>query len=398
MRFVRLNDLISRAKNIFEQRFTENTDAIHYIVSPYRICPLGAHVDHQGGLVMGRTIDAYSVIAFMVVDKPEVVIYSDHFESTTSFDLCGENQIETGWGQYAVGAAMVLSRSYQLKKGMIGVIVGTLPGGGLSSSASVGLAYLCALAFANELSISKEEYIELDLHLENDILGLSNGILDQSIIIYSKPDLMVFLDTRDRKVAFLPDARAESQVNFLIAYSGYNRNLIQTGFNDRVRECCLAAQALGEYSGNKSAQILSDIPVDDYEKYKGLLPMDLNKRAQHYFSEVERVRLGKNAWLHGDYEKFGSLMNLSCESSIQNYQSGSEALIELSRIVQAAPGVLGARFSGGGYGGCVVGLVETEKAEIAICEIAEIYKSRIPTPPDAPLFVISQAGSGMQVL
>jgi len=398
MKFVVLEELIFRAKNIFKQRYPEFADGIHTIVSPYRICPLGAHVDHQGGLVMGRTIDAYSVIVFSVIDKPEAVIYSDHFQSDISLNLSSESQTDVGWGQYAVGAVRALSRSYDLEKGIIGVIVGALPGGGLSSSASIGLTNLHALAFTNELSISKQEYVELDLQLENGYLGLSNGILDQSIIEYSKPDLMVFLDTRDRKVEHLADSSTASQVSFLIAYSGFSRNLIKTGFNDRVRECCLAAQVLGELSGNESAQIFSDIPFDIYKRFKDLLPVDLGKRAQHYFGEVDRVRLGKNAWQEGDYEQFGSLMNQSCESSIHHYQSGSEALIDLSRIVQAAPGVLGGRFSGGGFGGCVVGLVEKKMAHRAIREISEKYTSKFPSTPDAPLFVLSRAETGVRVL
>lgn len=398
MKFVVLEELLSRAKNIFEQRYPEFADGIHYIISPYRICPLGAHVDHQGGLVMGRTIDAYSVIAVSVIDKPEALIYSDHYKNDISFALSGESQNEFGWGQYAVGAAMALSRSYDLEKGFIGVIVGTLPGGGLSSSASIGLAYLHALAFANELSLTKEEYVELDLYLENVVLGLSNGVLDQSIIEYSKPESMVFLDTRDRNVEHLPDPTTASQVSFLIAYSGFSRNLLQTGFNDRVRECHQAAQALGEFSGDETARILSDLPVEVYERFKDLLPVALYKRAQHFFSETDRVRRGITAWLKGDFEQFGNLMNQSCESSIHHYESGSEALIVLSRIVQAAPGVLGARFSGGGYGGCVVGLVEKEMADHAIREIDEKYASNFPSPPEVPLFVISNTETGVRVL
>jgi galactokinase len=209
---------------------------------------------------------------------------------------------------------------------------------------------------------------------------------------------MVFLDTRNRMVEHLADSSLASQVSFLIAYSGFSRNLLQTGFNHRVRECQLAAQALGELSGDETARILSDIPVEVYERFKASLPVDLNKRAQHFFSEVERVRRGRNAWLQGDFELFGKLMNQSCESSIQNYQSGSEALIELSHIVQAAPGVLGARFSGGGYGGCVVGLVEKEMANRAIRKIAELYSSKFPSTPDPPMFVFSRAEKGVRVL
>ena len=135
------------------------------------------------------------------------------------------------------------------------------------------------------------------------------------------------------------------------------------------------------------------MPRELFEEKKSSLPEHLRKRAEHFFSEVERVHAGAQAWRESNLELFGQLMNQSCESSIYNYESGSYILIELQEVVTAAKGVYGSRFSGGGYGGCVVALVNREKTEQARTEIAKKFSFIHPELPSKVF--IAKMGDGI---
>jgi len=212
----------------------------------------------------------------------------------------------------------------------------------------------------------------LDYELEHRELGLQNGILDPLTIVYGKRDALLSMDTLTASVTPIFDSPLNDPV-WIVAYSGTSRELTKSGFNIRVEECREAARLL---KGRE--QILSDVSRKIFEEKKITLPENLRKRAEHFFSEVERVHLGAKAWAESNYEFFGQLMNQSCESSIQNYESGSDILIEMYELVSDTNGVYGSRFSGGGYGGCVVALAKKGSVENACAEIAERFSALHP--------------------
>jgi len=140
------------------------------------------------------------------------------------------------------------------------------------------------------------------------------------------------------------------------------------------------------------AQILSDVPRTLFEEKKATLPENLRRRAEHFYGEVERVYRGARAWEDSDMELFGKLMNQSCESSIRLYESGSEILIQLHEIASDTNGVYGSRFSGGGYGGCVVALAKRDLGESVAIEIAEKFLARHPKLPSSVCVVETSDG------
>ena len=184
-------------------------DPIQHVVAPYRICPLGAHIDHQGGPVLGRTINAHSVLAFSGTDRPVMTLASGNYPGSATISLKDPGAVSHDrWDRYARGAVYALARNHQLTRGLVGFVQGTLPGGGLSSSASVGLAYIVALAAVNDLSLGLPERVELDRQLENDYLGLQNGVLDQTTILYGRAACMLSINTRQRSVTVVEDPPA----------------------------------------------------------------------------------------------------------------------------------------------------------------------------------------------
>ncbi|HEU4342101.1 MAG TPA: galactokinase family protein [Candidatus Binatia bacterium] len=349
------------------------------IFSPYRICPVGAHVDHQGGAVLGRTIQLGTTLDYEPLDSNEIHILSEQL-GEARFSI-GELD-KTHWARYAQAAARVLGA----KRGMRARVSGSLIGSGLSSSAAVGLAYLKALADVNDVELSKQDLVNLDYELERGQLGLQNGLLDPLTIVNGRRDALLFMDTLTPSVTPIFDSPTIGAA-WLVAYSGVSRELTKSGFNVRVEECRQAASRL-----KRGAEILSDVSREIYEDKKMTLPQNLRKRAAHFFGEVDRVQRGAQAWRDADLELFGRLMNQSCESSIRNYESGSEILIELHELVSNTEGIYGSRFSGGGYGGCVIALAQKDLAKEACLEIAKRFSALHPELP-SKVFIV-ETGDG----
>ena len=371
--FPSVKEQVAAATAVLLNTFSIDPSEIRQIFMPYRICPLGAHVDHQGGHVLGRIINTGTVLVYVPLEDPEIQLASTNFADPITFSIGAEVQPEH-WARYAQAATLALGRDYTLSRGFAGVSSGTLIGAGLSSSAAVGLAYLQALADVNNIYLSDKDLVELDYQLEHAHLGLKNGILDQSSILFGQKDALVYIDTRFRQMNLVPDPPQTGEVGWLIVHSGVNRELTKGGgYNRNVLECREAAAWL-----SPEAVVLSDVPQELFFEQAHEMPDNLRHRANHYFGEVARVSDGVQAWEENDVPGFGRLMNASCASSIHEYGSGQDEIIVLHQIVSEATGVYGSRFSGAGHGGVVIGLVERAHAETAASEIMEAYREMFP--------------------
>jgi galactokinase/galacturonokinase len=152
---------------------------IRVVVSPYRVCPIGAHIDHQRGPVLGMAIGAWSLLAFAPVSGSKLRMTSDAFPGEAQLDLAEPIDVGQGWGRYLRAAAWALrERLPRRPTGLVGSVGGSLPGGGLGSSASILVAYLLALAHANGLTLGPEELVALARRAENEFVGVASGILD----------------------------------------------------------------------------------------------------------------------------------------------------------------------------------------------------------------------------
>jgi galactokinase len=193
----------------------------------------------------------------------------------------------------------------------------------------------------------------------------------------------------------MPEVFDTQSYRILVAYSGYSRELTTTGYNSRVQECAEAAAMLADLAGRPAANVLSAIDPSDFKRHAKQLPPLLARRASHYFSETRRVHEGMDAWRQGDLERFGRLMLSSCRSSIEQYECGSPAIHDLQQIVSSTRGVIGSRFSGGGFGGCVVGLVAGEWAVEAAQTIAETYRRCHPEVETQAAVYLAQSSDGL---
>lgn len=356
------------------------------VTVPLRICPLGAHSDHQGGTVTGVTIDRSITLLGRVRDDASVRVYSENFDERRLFDLADiPPKVSGDWGNYARGVAAAMRESRPgVQRGFDAVIHGAMPVGGLSSSAAVTIAYARAFEYANAISHSPLETIRLVQATENGYLGLHNGILDQSVIVSSKRNHLTTIQCCSRLIETVPQVDSHQPYEILVVYSGLSRQLTATPFNQRVAECKEAAKLLLQLSGRSVSEspILSEAGEEAFDEFGDRLPEALSRRARHFFTEADRVTRGIDAWKRGRMDEFGALVTASGESSIVNYESGSPALISLYEILAAISGVYGTRFCGGGFQGCCLALIDPRKRDAVTEALHESYTKSHPELAD----------------
>ena len=167
---------------------------------PYRVCPLGAHIDHQLGIVSGFAIDKGIEVEYEKTTDGSIVLTSAEFSKQVEFSTRTLPELEGDWADYLRGAVVSLKRKHDVSYGIKAHIKGSLPIGGLSSSAAVIISFLSALCRANDIKVSRSELISIAHWAENEYVGVKVGRLDQSCEVYSKKDHLLYLDIKeDRK-------------------------------------------------------------------------------------------------------------------------------------------------------------------------------------------------------
>lgn len=358
-------------------------DYAYHIFAPYRVCPLGAHVDHQHGLVSGFAIDKGVDLWFNITEDGSVRLKSHSFPGDVSLRVDDKTRVKEGnWGDYVRGAKYALRKRFELKRGIEGEIAGSLPIGGLSSSAAVLIAYVMAFAKANDIALTKMETIKIASEAEREYIGLNNGILDQACIALGEKGKLLFLDTATEQYRLIEPGEDLAAYEIAIIFSGLTRSLVNSDYNLRVSECKTAAWCMQAYKEQPIKPLdqtfLRDVPYEMYEATKDRMPARFARRAEHFYTEYRRVRKGVTAWESGNMELFGQLIKSSCESSIHNYECGSPELIKIYNILKDLKGVYGGRFSGAGFKGAVIAFVDPKHKEAVEKAITEQYLATYP--------------------
>ena len=365
----------------FETIYGKEPEGIAFC--PYRVCPVGAHVDHQHGKITGLAIDKGIHIAYRPKQNGVVEMVSLQFEKRAQWHVAAVPETrQHDWADHLRGATAVLSQRYPLHVGVCGVIGGSLPIGGLSSSAAVIIAFISALCRVNDIHPTERELIAIAMAAENDYVGVSCGKLDQSCEVLSRKDHLLYLDTKDDSYELIPTHPAMKPYKIAIFFSGLDRSLAGTQYNTRVDECRCAAYALMAYAGMEYGMLsetrLREVPFAVYAQYGDRLPQPWRKRAEHWYTESRRVELGAEAWRRGDIEEYGRLSTESGYSSIHNYEAGSDELKKLYEILCETDGVYGGRFSGAGFKGCCMALIDPAFEEPILEKVRREYLKAFP--------------------
>lgn len=366
---------------VYEQLYHQEPAGVAFC--PYRISPLGAHIDHQHGKINGLAIDQGIHMAYRPKQNGVIELQSLNFPKRAQFFVSAVPETRAGdWADHLRGAAKALGEQYPLKTGLSGVIEGSLPIGGLSSSAAVIICFLTALCKVNGLHLAPMEMIRTAQAAENQYVGVACGKLDQSCEVLSKKDHLLYMDTWDDSYELIPTPEQMKPYRIAVFFSGLERSLRNSKYNLRQDECKAAAYALLGYAGMDYGAFadtrLRDVPFTVFDAYKDRLPEPWRRRAEHYYGEFARAERGAQLWRRGDLEGYGQLVFDSGRSSIENYECGCDELKTLYEILRDTRGVYGGRFSGAGFKGCCMALIDPELAEEIGAKVSAAYLKAYP--------------------
>ena len=368
-----------------EEHFKElyGREAADIAFCPYRICPIGAHSDHNLGKITGLAIDKGIHIAYAPKQNGVVEVVSLQFPKRAQWHISSiPAQKQGDWADYLRGATMALEKSYKLGVGLCGVIEGSLPIGGLSSSAAVIIAFLQALCKVNGITLQPQELIDIAYDAERNYVGVNVGKLDQSCEVLCKQNHLLYLDTRNGHYELIPQHPQMKPYKIAIFFSGLEHSLAGSKFNMRVDELRAGVYALQAFAGldyGKFQEAMArDVARDIYEQYKHRLPEPWAKRCEHWYTEFERVEKGAEAWRKGDIEEYGRLSFESGWSSVHNWESGAPEQIRLYEIMTQTEGIYGGRFSGAGFKGCCMALIDPAYEESIRQKVTEDYLRAFP--------------------
>jgi galactokinase len=341
--------------------------------APGRVNLIGEHTDYNDGYVMPCAIDFATYVAAAAREDRKIRVASMNFAGEYEFDLDAPTEaIAEGWARYVQGVALILERDGFNLPGANLLIDSTVPvGAGLSSSAALEVAVGFALASISGAEIEKWQIAKIGQAAEHEFAGVRSGIMDQFASVFGMENHALFLDCRSLQWEPIPLSNA----NFVICNTKTKHDLADGEYNKRRADCERAAELLGHKS-------LRDVTINEFNRKGGDLPERLLRRARHVITENVRVLSAVSSLKNADLVKFGRLMNASHESLRFDYEVSSDELDLMVEIVRRQKGVLGARMTGGGFGGCTVNLLETEVTDEFVETVSAEYEGATGIAPE----------------
>lgn len=390
------NDLMARIKNIFQEKFGSTT--AHLARAPGRVNLLGEHVDYNDGFVLPAAIDRATYIAFSPADTDRTTLVAADFEQEVSFSprtIPSKTQVDGSslpeWAQYPAGVMWALGEEQLEARGMNAVYASDVPrGSGLSSSASVEMAFMIAWQALGGWSLPPMQRALLGQKAENQYVGVNCGIMDQFASACGVENRLLLLDCRSLEWKTIP---LHEDVAIVIADTTVRRKLTSGEYNKRRYACEAAVRLLKQ--DLPDIKSLRDVSVEEFNRLAGKLPQEVSKRARHVVEEIERSKQAEALLEAGNVQHFGELMN-QCHVSLRDlYEVSSSELDVMVRIAQSLDGCYGARLTGAGFGGCTVNLVARESANKFAKALAGGYESETGLRPE---IYITRASDGAELL
>lgn len=329
--------------------------------APGRLEILGNHTDYNEGFVLSAAVGQATEFSLVPVDGRICELRDFRDNSVKTFDLDNiDNPVPGDWSNYVKGMICELRKRGKDVGAFKGAILSTVPlSAGMSSSAALEISAGFAFKKAFGIELSNEDWARVGQGVENNYMGLQSGLLDQFSSIFGKKDSLIFCDFRT--VSVKKTIPVPGHYSFVVANSMVKHNLVDSEYNSRRISCEKVAAAMGKkYPGVTALRDVSSQMLNDS---KDELELDDYLKAAHVVGENERVHQAVEFLNAGDVNAFGQLMYLSQESSQSNFTNSCpeiDCLVELSKSI---PGCLGARLSGGGFGGITIHLVKSTEAE-----------------------------------
>ncbi len=347
-----------RLAALFRDHLGDPTGAV-VAKAPGRVNLIGEHTDYNDGFVLPTTIDRYVEVVVRKRSDRQVRVVAADLDERCEQDFDHEiDYTGYGWLPYVVGVVHELMQRGRIDTGVDIVFRGTVPReAGLSSSAAIEVATALALDTVFNLWLNPVDMARLCRDVEHRYAGVRCGIMDQFASRLGRSDNALLIDCRSLEARHVPMPLDNHRL--VIVDSGVCRERVDSAYNQRRTECEEAVTRLRE--ADDSITSLRDVTLDKLAKHKSLLPPDLFIRCRHVISENNRVLEACESLATGDLQAFGRLMNASHFSLRNDFEVSHPALDRLVEEAIQVDGVLGARLTGAGFGGCTVNLV-TETA------------------------------------
>ncbi|GGM33420.1 galactokinase [Paraliobacillus quinghaiensis] len=373
--------LFKAFKNVFQ---TDKTPRLFF--APGRINLIGEHTDYNGGYVFPASISFGTYALAMKRTDQKIRLYSMNFVdngivTTTLDDLSYDTKDD--WANYPKGMiSKLMEAGFSIDTGFDVLFFGNIPNGaGLSSSASIELATGVLVEKLFNLNINRIHMVQLGQKVENEYIGVNSGIMDQFAIGMGKKDHAILLDCNTLEYQYAPVKLNDYVI--MIINTNKRRELASSKYNERRSEC---ENALADLQSTLAINSLGELSIASFEQHKDLIKSEIDqKRAKHAVYENQRTKDALEKLQTGDLTAFGELMNQSHLSLQHDYEVTG---IELDTIVEAAwqqPGVLGARMTGAGFGGCAIAITPLDQVDTFKENINAIYKEK--TGYDATFYV-----------
>jgi len=385
-------------QSIFKEHF--KTSPTISTRAPGRVNLMGAHVDINDGPVMPAAIDRAVYLSAAAVADNTATLYAHDLEAQTTFQLDElESKIDIhgdplpDWALYPAGVAWSLQKAGLDVKGLKAIYSSDIPvGAGLSSSAAVEVVFAVTWGAIGGWEIDSMTLAQLCQRAENEYVGVASGLMDQFASIHGVEDHALYFDPRDLTWERLP---LPVNIALVIADSGVRRSLTTSAYNERRASCEQAVELLQAYM--PEIRSLRDVSPVEYAAYKDFLPPIERRRAEHVIKEIARVQSALVALRLNNTRSFGALMFSGHASSRDLYEVSSPELDALVEIARGAPGCIGARLTGAGFGGCTVNLVEASKSSEFIETLVSGYYQMTGKETDVYLCHTS-AGASVEMI
>src|SRR5215207_4589816 len=389
-------EIIQRITKLFSETF--GGAPAHIVRAPGRVNLLGEHVDYNDGLVLPAAIDRATYIAFSPTDSHQTALVAADLNQRASFspaNIPSKTQTDASalpdWAQYPAGVMWALREDKLDTPALNAVYASNVPrGSGLSSSASVEMAFIMAWQTLASWTLPPMQRALLGQKAENQYVGVNCGIMDQFASACGVENNLLLLDCRslEWKTIPLPD-----DISIVIADTKVRRKLTSGEYNKRRAACEEAVRLLQR--DLPDIKSLRDVSLEEFNRFAGKLPEEVMKRSRHVVEEIERSNQAEALLGAGNIQRFGELMN-ECHISLRDlYEVSCPELNVMVDIAQSLEGCYGARLTGAGFGGCTVNLVAHEQAEMFSKALAEGYQAELGYPPE---IYITRASNGAELL
>ena len=385
----KITDAVAELKEKFIRRYGAAPSVVQ---APGRVNLIGEHTDYNDGFVLPAAIQLQTSIAFAPRQDGKLIVYSENYSEEAEFRLEELPAKARGhWSDYVAGVAQKLAEEGTRLKGASLLIRGDVPlGAGLSSSASLEVAVCRVLLELSSTTMEGADLARLCQRAENEFVGARCGIMDQFVCVHGKEGHALLLDCRSLEYHHQP---IPETVRLVICNTMVRHSVAGGEYNQRRKECETGAQF---FAGKKrGVRALRDVSLEEFRRYEADLPETIRKRCRHVITENARVTQAGNALVRHDLDLFGRLMGESHASLRDNFQVSCEELDVMAELAGEIEGVYGARMTGGGFGGCTINLVKSERVEAFREHVEDGYARATGKRPE---IYVCTAGNGVRRL